>query len=258
MNAAKACTAACLLLITHALHAAEPARAEVFAQLPDWSGIWVRDGALGDIGVSGYATRSSLAEWLLLGFGAPYTPEVRARFERELPQIMAYSATVTTQAWGYPLMMDTSTPLQFLITPEETLILNFYREARHVYTDGRALPAEADRWPTPWGESIGHWEDDTLVIETVSVQQPGIFNIRLPLLSEGARYVERIRMTAPDRLESEFTVHDPATLTEPWVVQLVYKPAEGMDRMFHMPFDNDRTKTSDDGGFTISGPEASN
>ena len=241
-----------LLLAATGVHAAEPSRAEVFASLPNWSGIWLRDGAGGEIDVSGYPTRSGLAEWQMMGFGAPYTPEVRARFERELPQIMAYSATVTTEAWGYPLMMDTATPLQFLITPEETLILNFYREARHIYTDGRPLPAEADRWPTPWGESIGHWEGDTLVIETVSVQQPGIFNIRLPLLSENARYVERIRMTAPGRLESEFTVEDPATLTRPWVIHLAYKPAEGMDRMFHMPFDNDRTETDANGVFTIA------
>jgi hypothetical protein len=248
--------AAFLSFASCASHAQDAeARAEIFARLPDWRGIWVIDGPGGEIGVSGYPQRNSLADWTLMGFNAPYNAETRARFERELPGIMAFSATVTTQAWGYPLMMQTATPLQFLITPEETLILNFYREARHIYTDGRALPAEEDRWPGPWGESVGHWEGDTLVIETVSVQQPGIFNIRLPLLSEQARYVERLRMTAPGRVESEFTVHDPATLTEPWVIELAYKLAEGMDRMFHMPFDNDRTEAEDSGAFTIATPD---
>lgn len=215
-------------------------RAERFAQLPDWTGIWVIEGG-GEIDVDGYPRRRSLEDWTLMGVNAPYTPAVRARFTRELPAIMELAGKLKAQGWGFPIMMQAATPLQFLITPEETLILNFYREARHVYTDGRALPKEEDRWAMPWGESIGHWEGATLVIDTVSVQQPGIFNIHLPLLSENARYVERLRMTAPDRIESEFTVHDPATLTEPWVVRLAYVRATGYDRMFHMDFDNDRT-----------------
>jgi hypothetical protein len=92
----------------------------------------------------------------------------------------------------------------------------------------------------------GHWEGDTLVIETEAVQQPGLFIIQLPMLSEDARFTERLRMTGPDRIESEFTIDDPATLTQPWVVNLAYKRAIYMDRMFHNEFDNDRTLVTDD------------
>lgn len=232
----------------------ELSRAERFARLPDWSGIWVIDGAGGEIDVNGYPRRSGLEDWRLLGFDAPYNEETRARFNRELPAILEQSGRLKAGGWGYPIMMEAATPFQFLITPEETLILNFYREARHIYTDGRSLPAEEDRWPTPWGESVGRWEGDTLVIETVSVQQPGIFNIHLPLLSEQARYVERMRMIDPDHIASEFTVHDPATLREPWVVNLVYRRDTDYDRMFHMEFENDRTAI-EAGGLTLE-PEA--
>lgn len=244
----RAAVAALLLLTATGVYAQDAGdRAARFAQLPDWTGIWVTAGAGGDIDVDGYGKRSGLAEWTILGFAAPYTPEVRARFERELPEIMAESARLKAQGWGFPIMMETATPLQFLLTPEETLILNFYREARHVYTDGRALPPAADRWPVPWGESVGHWEGDTLVIETESVQQPGIFNIHLPLLSDEARYVERIRKTGPDRIESDMTIHDPATLTQPWQLHFTYERAAGFDRMFHMEFENDRTLIGEDG-----------
>lgn len=244
---------ACLMTLAflasaHAEAQPLPSRAERIAMLPDWSGIWIIDGPGGMIDVDGYPNgiatvdaARNLIGWTLLGFQAPYRPEVRERFDRELPAILEQSSKLNAEGWGYPMMMQCATPLQFLITPEETLILNFYREARHIHTDGRPLPPEVDRWPSPWGESIGRWEGDTLVIETVSVQQPGIFNIHLPLLTEGARYTERVRMTSPDRIESEMTIHDPAALSEDWVIKLAYRRAEGLDRMFHMPFDNDRT-----------------
>jgi hypothetical protein len=247
-NAVRRCVSLLLCLAaTPLLAQTADERAARFAALPDWSGIWVIAGDGGDIDVDGYGKRTGLQDWTILGFAAPYLPEVRARFERELPEILALSGRLKAQGWGFPIMMETATPLQFLITPEETLILNFYREARHVYTDGRALPPAEDRWPVPWGESAGHWEGDTLVVETVSVQQPGIFNIHLPLLSEEARYVERIRKTGPDRIESEMTIHDPATLAAPWVLNFVYERAAGFDRMFHMEFENDRTLIGEDG-----------
>jgi ATP-dependent DNA helicase DinG len=127
------------------------------------------------------------------------------------------------------MMMDSGAPLQFHITPEETLILNMYREVRHIYTDGRPLAPEADRWVTTWGESIGHWEGDTLVIETVGVRYPPDFFQLAPPLSEKARYMERIRRTGPDTMEAEVTIEDPETLIEPspfdWNTQaLCYLP----------------------------------
>src|SRR5690606_20174093 len=142
--------------------------------------------------------------------------------------------------WGYPMMMDAATPLQFMITPEETMIVNAYGEVRHVYTDGRPMPAAEDMWPTVWGTSIGHWEGDTLVIETVQVQMPYEYFHGAPSFSEQARYLERIHMDG-DRLAIELTVEDPVTLTGPWRAT-VYQVREGaFDRMVQMDFSNDRT-----------------
>jgi len=98
-------------------------------------------------------------------------------------------------------MMDGAPPLQFVVTPEETLIFNTYRDLRHIYTDGRAHPPEEDRWPTTWGDSVGRWEGDTLVIDTVSVREPNKYFGISVWLSDGAHYTERLRMTSPDRIE---------------------------------------------------------
>ena len=145
-------------------------------------------------------------------------------------------------------------PLQFLVTPYETLILNMYREVRHVYTDGRPLPPEEDRWPTVWGEAIGHWEGDTLVVETVSVEEPLKYFFATPPLSANARYVERIRKTGADQIENVMTIEDPETLTAPWTVKIVYARAEGLDRLIHEAFTNDRSVV-ENGVFTIEPPK---
>ena len=135
--------------------------------------------------------------------------------------------------------MDAATPFQVMITPEETLIVNAYGETRHIYTDGRDFPPAEDMWPTVWGTSIGHWEGDTLVVETVQVQMPFTYFHGAPTFSEEARYFERLRLDG-DRLVMEFRVEDPVTLTEPWGATIRHI-RENYDRMVQMDFSNDRT-----------------
>ncbi len=242
--------AALLALLACQAPPGEPS-AESVAQLPDWSGIWISGEPIAVIDVSGYPNFNPVTDWKIIGVMAPLTDAVRAKLG-EVLQNPATFAAFKAPSWGFPLMMESPTALQFAITPKETLILNFYRDVRHVYTDGRPLPAEEDRWTGPWGESIGHWEGDTLVIETVGADSTGLTGLPFPLFSAAAVYIERIRMVDPDRLESEVTVTDPATLTAPWATKLSYKRAPAMDRMFHMPFDNDRSTPGADGLFTIA------
>jgi hypothetical protein len=75
----------------------------------------------------------------------------------------------------------------------------------------------------------------------------------LLLISNDAEYTERIRKVSADRIELELTITDPTTLTKPWVFKVGYKRAEGLDRMFHNRFDNDRTALDGDSKtFTIA------
>jgi hypothetical protein len=122
-----------------------------------------------------------------------------------------------------------------------------------VYMDGRPHVADDDRWSTYWGDSVGHWEGDTLVIDTLSVRRPGLESLLgiaevmpFPPLSEQAHYVERLRKTGPDRIEGDMTINDPVTLTRPWVVKLAWKRAAGLDRMFPVEFDDDRVEVQGD------------
>ena len=111
-----------------------------------------------------------------LEWSPPSKPEARAAVDKS-PRRRAKRWTrcakdrpggaVTACSFGYPALMIES-PLMFEIlpTPKETALIFSSREIRHVYTDGREHPGKEDLWPTPWGDSIGHWEGDTLVIDT--------------------------------------------------------------------------------------------
>jgi hypothetical protein len=225
-------------------------RVEQFAKLPDWSGIWLADGL--EPGVDGFSMSRPPA-FAVVTPGIPWNEATLTRLQAELaknPELQVEPA----EGWGYPLMMDGAPPLQFVITPEETLIFNTYRDLRHVYTDGRPHPPDGEVWPTTWGDSIGHWDGDTLVIDTVAVREPNKYFGISAWLSDQAHYTERLRQVSPDRIEGEMTIVDPATLSGPWVVKLAYNRATGWDRLIHDSYDNDRTGFDGD-YYTIEAPK---
>src|SRR5262249_7656601 len=128
------------------------ARVERFARLPKWDGLWIAEGEQAEINGFPSPDAPPLPKlFKLAGFEAPGKDAGRAKFNA----MFAAGSHGKANGWGYPMMMNSEAPMQFIITPEETLILNTYRDVRHVYTDGRALPADEDRWPTVWGDSIG-------------------------------------------------------------------------------------------------------
>jgi hypothetical protein len=229
-----------------AQEAAQLARGEKFLQLPYWPGYWVAEAQVGT-SISGITrdpaagaaqaaqTFDSLAVW---ANRAPWNEEGKRRVD----VVNRTQGGRKGLGWGYPLMMNSSTPIQVLITPEEVLIVNAYNETRHIYTAGRGHPPEEDLWPTVTGHSIGHWEGDTLVIETIMVTNPNEFFQGGPPLSEDARYVERIRLDG-ETLRSDMTIEDPVTLTGPWNLKLSWVRDQGFDRMIQVDWNNDRTGT---------------
>lgn len=228
-------------------------RVEAFAELPYWPGYWVSEGqagtTIGGIAPAILAARESgapMPNFMSLNGGqAPWNEEGRRRWT----EARANSAGRKGAGWGYPMMMNAATPIQFLVTPEQVLIINAYNEARHVYMD-RPMPDEMDLWPNVYGTSVGRWEGDVLVIETVMVTTPNDYFQGAPVFSDEARYVERIRMEG-DRLVSDVRIEDPVTLSEPWETQVSWVREEGFDRMIQIDWDNDRTGVGEDGINTI-------
>jgi hypothetical protein len=149
-------------------------------------------------------------------------------------------------------------PWQFEIAtlPEETLLVFENGQVRHVYTDGRSHPTGDNLWPTPLGDSIGRWEGQTLVIDTVarSASEPITPRAWVATLSEAAHFTERLRRIDANTLEDQMRIEDPVALASPWVLTLRFRRVTEMDRM--IPTDcteNDRNPVVD-GKMVITKP----
>lgn len=90
---------------------------------------------------------------------------------------------------------------------------------RQIFTDGRPLP---DNDPDPWwyGYSIGHWEGDSLVVQTTGFRDMGWIDEEGTPNTSALHLTERFRRLNYGTLEIETTVDDPKTFTQPWSFKL--------------------------------------
>lgn len=209
-----------------------PERLEQYSKLPDWSGVWrlVGSPALLDFEESNAFT-SGIRDY------PPYNEEWEARYTTDLVRAEHqgdpnYPDQITDThaiycAAGMPHIIGTPFDYQFIVTPETTWII-VDKETRIIYTDGRDFPPKDEMWPTLRGWSIGHWEGQTLVVDTRSVMT-GIWADFTPaMLSEEARFIERFRQIGDNMLEDQVSITDPVALTKPWTFKKRYeRMAEG-------------------------------
>jgi hypothetical protein len=243
------------------------------AAVPDWSGEWEVVGF--KVGASG-ETETPVPD-LIRDFGTPppYTPEEEAKFQARLKsfgEARAARSAKDTCVFGFPEDMFFFAPQYFevLNTPHETVIIHSGLEMRHIYTDGRAQQSQDELWPTHWGSSIGHWEGQTLVIDTVSVggnmladvlkpdenlvfisnSGVGFFRV-LAILDDQAHYLERLHLVSPGLLEDEMTITDPSQFTGQWKLTRRYQHVKGVSWMVHEDCEGNDRNPIIDGKFTL-------
>jgi hypothetical protein len=106
--------------------------------------------------------------------------------------------------------------IEFLFTPGRVTITNEMGLIRRIYTDGRPLPQDVDDSNT--GTSVGRWEGQTLVIETVGINPEALYPGAVPAaipIGRNVRITERISLTDADTLEFEVVTVAPDILTAP-------------------------------------------
>ena len=108
-------------------------------------------------------------------------------------------------------------PRKMIQTPDVIVILYEANAGiRQIFTDGRTLPKD----PEPWwyGYSTGHWEGDTLVVQSAGFKDLGWLDVEGSPLTEGAKVIERYRRPDFGHLEIQVTIDDPKAYTKPWTV----------------------------------------
>jgi hypothetical protein len=123
---------------------------------------------------------------------------------------------------GVPRVYMHPFPFQFIQTKDEVVML-FEVDSlrREIYTDGK--PRDPDLVPLWMGNSIGHWDGDTLVVDTANFNDKTWLDRVGHPHSDQLHVVERFRRTAHDHLVDDMTIEDPKAYTKPWTARLEFK-----------------------------------
>jgi hypothetical protein len=123
---------------------------------------------------------------------------------------------------GMPQMMFAIYPLEILQTPGRvTIIEEAFSQVRRIYLDEpQAKIGEVP--PGYYGHSVGRWEGDTLVVDTIGVKE-SVLGYRSMPHSDQMRITERIKLAGPDILWDQVTVEDPLALEKPWTFTFGYR-----------------------------------
>ena len=92
-------------------------------------------------------------------------------------------------------------------------------ELRIIRIGGSPLPAQIRTWT---GDSVGHWEKDTLVVETANLRADAPLSQAPFFFTAGAKVVERFTRVSPTALKYEFSVEDPAIFSRPWRAEMTF------------------------------------
>lgn len=188
---------------------------------PDLSGMWDMAHKLPCDDINRSCTDNPISlQFVNLGAGiaggAPYQQWARDQMENKSPIADPYLHCI---APGAPRMHTVPFMKKIVQTPSLLVILNEYNaNYRQIHLDGRPLPE--DPQPSWNGYSSGHWEGDTLVVESTGYRDDlWLDSAGSPLTSAG-KTTERFRRANYGTMEIEITVNDPKAYTRPWTAKI--------------------------------------
>jgi hypothetical protein len=170
----------------------------------------------------------------------PYLQEwqaqVRAAREADAKGEPLAAGVVACLPEGMPGMMAGPFPMEILQSKGQvTVIQEAYNQVRRILLDQPQKPID-DVDPGFYGRSVGRWEGDTLVVDTVGIKE----NVRYQNVphSKDVRIKERIRSVAPDIVWDEITIEDSVILEKPWTFTFAYKRMPGYTLLEYICEDN--------------------
>jgi hypothetical protein len=177
----------------------------------DLSGVWLRTGGPSNMGDSGTKLLTALGKKLFAANkSATGSSPVKGSLSND-PLFTCDPLGLTGDLWAVA-------PRAFEFVPTPDRILQFFEwqhQFRTVWIDGRQLPKNPDpRWE---GYSVGRWEGDTFVVDTIGFDDRSWVDRWGHPHSTEMRVQERYRRPTPDKLEMRITITDPKIYMQPWV-----------------------------------------
>jgi len=224
--------------------------AEKLAQQPDMTGTWAiveptgsPQGPLFDPEHSRAPTQQSDGEAIFgpvpgtRNTAIPYNPEYQKIYDRHIAETEEGHARDTFAAcvpYGVPRVLAVNPVFFDIIQAPEVMLwyASYPRTERRIFLDGRPHPqgeiGAFNGGPSYSGHSVGRWEGNVLVVDTVDMI-PGFLDETAAPHSEKLRVRERLRLIADNYIENEITLDDPAAFVHPWVVKRYYRRLDRLD-----------------------------
>ena len=202
------------------------------------SGIWSGDGRL-VINPKSYEPRSTLNAWIDIK-EVPLQDWARALVDERHAEVLKFEPHARCKASGGPREFVTPYGFEIVDMPEQrrvfVLDIGGPHSFRIVYMDRKDHPK--DLLPSYYGDSVGRWEGETLVIDTVG------FNEKFWMSRDGLPHTDRLHLTErfsrPDArtLKYEVTIDDSGAYTKPWTSGFNLRWSEGTEVWEYVCQDN--------------------
>ena len=222
--------------------AAQTYRAPRIAGKPDLNGIWqalneanydieahvarpalaLRSGPYGEVPAAPVLALGAVGSvppglGVVEGGSLPYKPEALEKRKQNQQDWLNRDPEIKCYLPGVPRATYMPYPFQIVESQSAlTFVYEYDGAVRNIYLKDPGK-APADSW---MGQSVGHWEGETLVVDVTSLNDQTWFDRAGNFHSDKLHVVERYTRTSPDVLEYEATVDDPEVFTRPWKMSM--------------------------------------
>ena len=182
-----------------------------------------------DISGTYWATQYHPKIQIVGGGELPLTPAGKAAYEKNIAGLKDGSIIDNARKFcvpdGLPRALATPYPFDLIQAPpgQVTMVHELNHQIRVVAMD-KPMPSEQELIPFPYynGHSVGHFEGDTLVVESAGFNEKTFIDATGAPHTDELRTVERIRKIRPGELEDVITIHDPEYYSQDWQARFVY------------------------------------
>lgn len=199
---------------------------------PNFEGIWQASTTAGaDLQDHAAALNMLAGRSVLVGGGQiPYQPWATAKRAENFQNRATADPLGKCYIPGVPRIMYLDYPFQIFQTPQVmTMAFEWSLDFRLIYTNGTPHTQDIDLW---MGDSRGHWDGDTLVVDVSKVNDKTWFDMAGDFHSDALHVVERYHMTDADTIEYQATIEDSKVLTKPFTIALAFHRRKDRDRLF--------------------------
>jgi hypothetical protein len=215
---------ACIAVLTPSLATAATPKSQLpggswdsIKRLPDWSGMWTPGKAPDDAPAADKAG----IQGMLFGFGIPFNQKYADYRDKRMTYVRGDHGMDKVPLSNSGLCIPSGEPLvmaevshQWLYTPGKIVMLLENSENREIWTDGRGHPSEDVSNPNFSGHSIGHWERDTLVVDTVDILPDA--EIYLGGHVTAQTHIQERFTRIGNKMRVRTVINDPVMFTKPW------------------------------------------